>query len=335
MLLIAALLASWVPSALSCDLSTATHKTPDFAIGSIECIKPGTTLTTCQYIGSAKSQAVLIVQEDGNVVAYSAAPTYTWQSRPGSGANELAYRTDGNVVAGLWSSQTWGSNGLLCFDASTGVVSLYNSGLTSLDNKIWESTNDAGKVDRSSSGHYIKGSGYPSSLSAPGSGSVTVDLTACLARASGTDQLKGPGFTSVPETNQLVGFIPVASMSKSQSFYVSCGKVVSPATVDSNGVCNFTLDITGCGPSFFLYNSVGKDSTQTQFTIAIVGDASTNAKIQSVGSIAVNPVTPVNPVIPNTQTIQVTSTLTPNIQVSGTKALHISGTIFILSWMFF
>ncbi|ORY40517.1 hypothetical protein BCR33DRAFT_768085 [Rhizoclosmatium globosum] len=264
--------------------------TPDAVLGNVVCIKQGTVFNKCDYLGGDNNQAFIVMQEDSNFVAYkhfpAAAGDYSFQATTsGSGATAFKYLSDGSlqVVGSTWTAKTWGSNGLLCVDQSSAVVTLYNSGSASLYNKIWDSTNGASNHDNPSGtyfGAYLSGV----TSTKPGPGPVAIDISACGgATAVGTSSLKQPSFAKSGDTSSLAFSIAKLDLFNTQKLFISCG---TPSTVASSGsTCSFTIDFKDCGTSATLYNSilVGNKivaSASTPIDLTILGSATATLTAQ-------------------------------------------------------
>ncbi|KAJ3051408.1 hypothetical protein HDU99_008438, partial [Rhizoclosmatium hyalinum] len=66
-LIIAALVANAAHFAnAACTLNKVT---PDAVLGNAVCIKKGTALNNCDYLGGDNNQAMIVMQDDSNLVA--------------------------------------------------------------------------------------------------------------------------------------------------------------------------------------------------------------------------------------------------------------------------
>ncbi|ORY32741.1 hypothetical protein BCR33DRAFT_839518 [Rhizoclosmatium globosum] len=120
--------------------------TPDISLGTQYCLRPGRSLSACQYLGEYGG-AALYIQNDG-IIKVTVKDKGTKWTQTGSGSKVLfKYGNDGD--AGLisnngvgtksWSSKTSGTDGLLCIEVFTGVIIIYNAGGSKAENKVWDS----------------------------------------------------------------------------------------------------------------------------------------------------------------------------------------------------
>ncbi|ORY40514.1 hypothetical protein BCR33DRAFT_768083 [Rhizoclosmatium globosum] len=274
---------------------TLNKLTPDAVLGNAVCIKKGTVFNKCDYLGGDNKQAFIVMQDDSNFVA--SAGDYSFQTVTyNSVATFFKYQTDGSLqVVGpsstYWTASTWGSNGLLCIDQSSAVVTLYNSGSASLYNKIWDSTNGASNHDNPSGtyfGAYLPGV----TTSNPGPGPIEINIGACGgATAVGTSSLKQPSFAKSGDTSSLAFSIASADLFNTQKMFISCG---TPSTVASSGsTCSFTIDFKDCGTSATLYNSILVSnkivaSASTPIDLTILGSATATLTAQEDETATLN-----------------------------------------------